>query len=88
MSGTSFSAIFFAIHSTIAVFQTHGSQIRTGLFFVRLDNICIALLISSSLQITGSIFPAFALSTKSIQYFFNASVVFILKSSIFINIII
>jgi hypothetical protein len=39
LSGMSFSAIFFAIHSIIAVFQTPGSQIRTGLFFVLLDNI-------------------------------------------------
>jgi hypothetical protein len=38
-SGTSFSTIFLAIHSIIAVFQTHGSQIKTGLFFVLLDNI-------------------------------------------------
>jgi len=32
-SGTSLSIIFLAIHSTIAVFQTQGSQIKTGLFF-------------------------------------------------------
>jgi len=38
-SGTSFSIIFLAIHSTIAVFQTQGSQTNTGLFFVLLDNI-------------------------------------------------
>ncbi|MDR1987607.1 MAG: hypothetical protein LBQ24_02320 [Candidatus Peribacteria bacterium] len=68
-----------AIHSTIAVFQTQGSQIKTGLFFVLLESICIALLISSSLQITGSIFQALALSTKSIQYFFKASLVFSFK---------
>jgi hypothetical protein len=72
LSGTSFSAIFLAIHSIIAVFQTHGSPISTGLFFVLLDNICNVLLISSSLHITGSIFQAFAISTKSIQYFFRA----------------
>jgi hypothetical protein len=84
LSGISFSAIFLAIHSTIAVFQTQGSQIKTGLFFVLLDNICIALLISSSLQITGSIFQAFAFSTKSIQYFFNESFDFSFNCSSFI----
>jgi hypothetical protein len=72
LSGTSFSTIFLAIHSIIAVFQTPGSQIKTGLFFVLLDNICRVLLISSSLHITGSIFHLRAKSTKSIQYFFKA----------------
>jgi hypothetical protein len=38
-SGTSRSTIFLAIHSTIAVFQTQGSQTRTGLFLVLRDNI-------------------------------------------------
>jgi hypothetical protein len=38
-SGTSCSTIFLAIHSTIAVFQTQGSQTKTGLFFVLRDKI-------------------------------------------------
>jgi hypothetical protein len=72
LSGTSFSTIFLAIHSIIAVLPTPGSQIKTGLFFVLLDNICKVLLISSSLQITGSIFHLRAKSTKSIPYFLSA----------------
>lgn len=59
LSGMSLSAILRAIHSTIAVFTNSGSQTSTGLFLDLLDNIWIALLISSSLQITGSIFSLF-----------------------------
>jgi hypothetical protein len=76
LSGTSLFAILSAIHSIIAVFQTQGSQTKTGLFLVLLDNICKVLLISSSLPITGSIFHFLANSTKSIQYFFKAFILF------------
>jgi hypothetical protein len=76
LSGISHSTIFLAIHSTIAVFQTPGSQIKTGLFFDLRESICRALLISSSLQITGSIFQFLASSTKSIQYFFSEFILF------------
>jgi len=69
LSGTSLFTIFRAIHSTIAVLPTHGSQTKTGLFFVLLDNISRVLLISSSLPITGSIFQFLANSIKSIPYF-------------------
>jgi hypothetical protein len=75
-SGTSLFAILRAIHSIRAVLPTHGSQTKTGLFFVLLDRICRVLLISSSLQITGSIFHFLANSTKSIQYFFKACILF------------
>ena len=37
-SGTSLFIILKAKPSTIAVFPTPGSPIKTGLFFVRLDN--------------------------------------------------
>ena len=56
--GTSPFTIRRASPSTIAVLPTPGSPIRTGLFFVFLDNILVILRISSSLPITGSIFPA------------------------------
>jgi hypothetical protein len=52
--GTFHSAILNASHSTIAVFQTQGSQTRTGLFLVFLFKIDKSLSISSSLQITLS----------------------------------
>jgi hypothetical protein len=75
-SGTSLLAILRAIHSIKAVLPTQGSPTKTGLFFVLLDKICKVLLISSSLQITGSIFHFLAKSTKSIQYFFKACILF------------
>jgi len=68
-SGTSLSTILRAIHSIIAVLPTHGSQTRTGLFLLRLESIWRVLRISSSRPMTGSIFPCFACSIKSIQYF-------------------
>src|SRR6187551_3309676 len=40
--------------STIVVFPTPGSPIRTGLFFVRRDRICMTRSISCSRPITGS----------------------------------
>ena len=46
---------------------------RTGLFFVLLLSICIALLISSSLPITGSSFPSAAFWVKSTPYFSRLS---------------
>ncbi len=39
LSGTFFSKILVANHSTIAVFHTHASQINNGLFFVFLNNV-------------------------------------------------
>ena len=53
----------------MAVLPTPGSPINTGLFLVLLDNILIQCLISSSLPITGSIFPFLAASVKSLPYF-------------------
>ena len=62
-----------AYPSEIAVFPTPGSPIRTGLFFVLLERIWMHLRISSSLPITGSSFPAFAMAVKSFPYFSSAS---------------
>ena len=56
-SGTSFLTIRCARPSTIAVLPTPGSPISTGLFLVLRLKIRIELRISSSLPITGSIFP-------------------------------
>ena len=68
-SGTSFFTIRIANPSTTAVLPTPGSPISTGLFFVRLESILIARLISSSLPITGSSLPFFAISTRFLPYF-------------------
>jgi hypothetical protein len=38
-SGTSLAFILWTSHSTIAVFQTQASQIRSGLFFVFLKRV-------------------------------------------------
>ena len=73
VSGTSPWTIRFARPSTIAVFPTPGSPIRTGLFLVRRHRIRITRRISSSRPITGSIFPSSACFTRSIPYWFNAS---------------
>ena len=67
--GTSPLIILWANPSTMAVFPTPGSPIRTGLFFVLLLNIWIVLLISSSLPITGSKIPSRADWVRSILYF-------------------
>ncbi len=64
-SGTSSLTILRASPSAMAVLPTPGSPIRQGLFFVRLERICITLSISLSLPITGSIFPCPAASVKS-----------------------
>ena len=71
-SGTSPRTIRWASPSTMAVFPTPGSPIRTGLFLVFLERIRITLRISESRPMTGSNFPAFACSTKSMPYFFKA----------------
>ena len=62
VSGMSLLIILCAKPSTIAVFPTPGSPIKTGLFFVLLAKTCKVRLISSSLPITGSIFPFIASS--------------------------
>ena len=72
-SGTSWFTILWASPSTTAVLPTPGSPISTGLFLVLLDRILIALLISSSLPITGSSLPFLAISTKSLPYLFRTS---------------
>ncbi len=73
--GTSPLEILIAKPSTTAVLPTPASPIKTGLFLVFLDKICITFLISSSLPITGSIFCALALSTKSTPYLLSTSYV-------------
>jgi len=68
LSGTSPLAILVASASTIAVFPTHGSPTRTGLFLVLRERICITRRSSSSLPITGSSFPSFASWVIFLQY--------------------
>ena len=53
--------------SATAVFPTPDSPIKTGLFLVFLDRILITLSISGFLPTTGSIFPFFASTTKSLE---------------------
>ena len=72
-SGTSPLTILSANPSTIAVLPTPGSPINTGLFLVLLERILTALLISSSLPITGSNLCFLANSTKFVPYFAKAS---------------
>lgn len=72
-SGTSPPIMRMAIHSTMAVFPTPGSPIRTGLFLLRRARICIARRISSSRPMTGSIFHFFAWSIRSMVYFLRDS---------------
>ena len=66
VSGISLFIILCAKPSTIAVLPTPGSPIKTGLFLVRLAKTCKVRLISSSLPITGSIFPLIASSVMSL----------------------
>eukprot|EP00123_Amoebidium_parasiticum_P013064 comp21743_c0_seq1/m.30787 comp21743_c0_seq1/g.30787 ORF comp21743_c0_seq1/g.30787 comp21743_c0_seq1/m.30787 type:complete len:302 (+) comp21743_c0_seq1:1654-2559(+) len=73
LSGTSPNAMRCASPSTMAVLPTPGSPMSTGLFLVRLDNTCRALLISSSRPITGSSLPSSASCVRSVLYFFSAS---------------
>ena len=68
-SGTSPPTILCARPSTMAVFPTPGSPIRTGLFLVFLESTCITRLISSSRPMTGSILPCLARAVMSRQYF-------------------
>ena len=74
VSGTSFEIIREASPSTTAVFPTPGSPISTGLFLVLLDKICITLLVSLSLPITGSSLPILANSVKSLEYLSSVGV--------------
>jgi len=65
--GTFHCTISSASHSTIAVFQTQGSQTKTGLFFVFLFKIDKSLSISVSLHITLSSFFSRASCVKSVE---------------------
>ena len=69
-SGTSPLTILSANPSTIAVLPTPGSPISIGLFLVFLERILTALLISSSLPITGS---NLCCSIKLVPYLSKAS---------------
>ena len=64
-NGTSPRAIRRASHSTTAVFPTHGSPTRQGLFLVLRFNILISLSISPSRPVMGSILPSRASSVRS-----------------------
>ncbi len=75
VSGTSPRTIRCASPSTIAVFPTPGSPMRTGLFFVRRESTWMTRRISSSRPITGSSAPARASSVRSRPYFSSASYV-------------
>jgi hypothetical protein len=66
-NGTFHSDILKASHSIIAVFQTQGSQTKTGLFLVFLFKIDKSLSISHSLQITLSSFLSIASFVKSVE---------------------
>ena len=68
LSGTSPFIILWASPSTIAVLPTPGSPIKTGLFFVLRESICMTLLISESRPITGSSLSARACSVRSFAY--------------------
>ena len=68
-SGTSPDAIFKASPSTIAVFPTPASPMRTGLFFVLRERTCISLRISSSRPMTGSSFSSRAMRVRFLPYF-------------------
>ena len=71
-SGTSFFAIRWAKPSTIAVFPTPGSPIKTGLFLLFRERIRITSRISSSRPMIGSCLPLRACFTKSTPYFSRA----------------
>ncbi len=73
LSGTSPLTMRSARPSTIAVFPTPGSPIRTGLFLVRRDRTWMVRRISSSRPMTGSSLPSRAASVRSRAYFFKAS---------------
>ena len=65
ISGTRPFAISCAKPSTMAVLPTPASPIKTGLFLVLLQRICITLIISFSLPMTGSRALFFAISVRS-----------------------
>ena len=69
--GTSLATIRLARPSIMAVLPTPGSPIKTGLFLVFLERIFIIRRISSSLPMTGSIFPFLASSTTFLPYFYK-----------------
>ncbi len=71
-SGTSPFAIRCANPSTIAVFPTPASPIKTGLFLVRLESTCITRRISVSRPMTGSNLSRRAISVRSRAYFSKA----------------
>ncbi len=73
LSGTSPRTIRCASPSTIAVFPTPGSPIKTGLFFVFRLKIRMTRRISSSRPMTGSVFPDRKSATRSRPYFFSTS---------------
>ena len=52
--GTLSAAMRWARPSTIAVFPTPGSPIRTGLFLVRRESTCITRSVSRTRPMTGS----------------------------------
>ena len=64
--GTCSFTIAAASPSTIEVFPTPGSPIKTGLFLLRRDNICITRRISRSLPITGSRSPSRVICVRSL----------------------
>ena len=73
-SGTKPAAICCAKPSTMAVFPTPASPMRTGLFLVLLQRIWVTRRISFSLPTTGSISPFFAISVRSRPKAFRAGV--------------
>jgi hypothetical protein len=86
--GTFHSFILKASHSAIAVLPTHGSQTKTGLFFVFLFKIAINLSTSISLHIIFSISQSSASCERLVEKKSKAGVVeslFFLGSSEFIS---
>ena len=69
LSGTSFLATRIARPSTMAVFPTPASPIKTGLLLLRRQSTVMARSISCSRPITVSSLPALASSVKSVPYF-------------------
>ena len=67
-AGTFPASISCASPSTIAVLPTPGSPTRQTLFFTRLERICITLLVSLSLPITGSRLPLAASALRFLLY--------------------
>ena len=92
-SGTCPSTICWAKPSAIAVFPTPASPIKTGLFLVRRDKICITRWISISRPITGSSLFSWASLVKlrvylvKARYFFGdwASVTLLSRISLIVR---